>query len=68
MTKNEEKSDSIDERLMKILACPVCVAEGGAEKAELELSGGKLVCRTCGRRYAIVDGIPNMLPEEAEQP
>jgi uncharacterized protein YbaR (Trm112 family) len=65
--KNDEPNDAIDERLMKVLACPVCVAEQGGSKAVLELSGGKLVCRNCGRRYAIVDGIPNMLPEEAEQ-
>ena len=39
--------------VLDLLRCPVCrgAVEGGAE----------LVCRTCGREYAVEDGIPRML-------
>lgn len=64
-----EKKDAqkIDERLLKILACPVCVADAAVKDAGVDLREGVLVCRNCGRRYAIVDGCPNMLPEEANE-
>ncbi len=58
----------LDERLLKILACPVCVTDESVKDAGVDLKDGKLVCRNCGRRYAIADGIPNMIPEEAELP
>ncbi|RKY26371.1 MAG: Trm112 family protein [Planctomycetota bacterium] len=58
----------LDERLLKILACPLCVADKSVRDPGVDLKGDKLVCRNCGRRYAIVDGIPNMIPEEAELP
>lgn len=51
----------IDQRLLEILACPVC-------KTEVKLEGDWLVCVTCGRRYPIRDGIPVMLVDEAEPP
>ena len=51
----------VDERLLKILACPLC-------KEKVELKGEKLVCVKCGRGYPIRDGIPIMLVEEAELP
>lgn len=50
----------ISEELLKILACPVC-------KAEVKLKGQELVCVKCGRRYPIIDGIPNMLPDELRE-
>jgi uncharacterized protein YbaR (Trm112 family) len=43
--------------LLNLLVCPV-------DKAELELDGTTLVCTSCGRRYPIEDGIPNMLVED----
>ncbi len=43
--------------LLKILACPAC-------KRGVKLKGEELVCVGCGRRYSIIDGIPNMLPDE----
>jgi hypothetical protein len=48
---------TIDNELLKILACPVC-------KKEVELKGEELVCASCGRRYPVVEGIPHMLPDE----
>lgn len=49
----------INEKLLKILACPLC-------KAEVTLKDDKIVCLKCFRNYPIKDGIPIMLVEEAE--
>ncbi|MCD6361280.1 MAG: Trm112 family protein [Armatimonadetes bacterium] len=51
----------VDERLLEILVCPDC-------KGEVELEGERLVCRKCGLRYPVRNGIPIMLVEEAEKP
>jgi len=50
----------INKKLLEILACPMC-------KADVKLKGKELVCVKCGRRYPIVDGIPNMLPDELRE-
>jgi uncharacterized protein YbaR (Trm112 family) len=50
----------IDQELLEILACPVC-------KTAVQLEADRLICGECGRRFAIKDGIPIMLVEEAEQ-
>jgi uncharacterized protein YbaR (Trm112 family) len=57
----------ISEELLKLLACPACVA-GKEEKVEapLRLEDERLICDLCGRRYPIVDGIPNLVIEDAE--
>lgn len=51
----------IDEKLAEILVCTV-------DKADLEedTDASRLQCTECGRRYPVVDGIPNMLVERAE--
>ena len=49
----------IDPRLLEVLACPLC-------KTPVKEEGARLVCAKCGRRYPVRDGIPVMLPEEAE--
>lgn len=51
----------IDEKLLEILACPLC-------KTEVKLENDKIVCTSCGRRYPIRDDIPVMLIDEAELP
>ena len=51
---------SVDPHLLEILACPMCKTE-----VTLTPDGTGLVCRTCRRRYPIVDDIPIMLVEEA---
>lgn len=48
---------TVSPELLKILACPVC-------KRAVKLREEELVCVGCGRRYPIVNGIPNMLPDE----
>ena len=53
----------IDPELLEILVCPV-----DKEGLDEDVSGPALVCRSCGRRYPVRDGIPVMLVEEAELP
>ena len=48
----------IDKELLEILACPAC-------KGQVELEEGKIVCRECGKKYPVRDGIPIMLIDEA---
>lgn len=54
---------AVDPRLLEILACPLCKTE-----VKLTPDGTGLVCRSCRRRYPIVDDIPIMLVEEATVP
>ena len=50
----------IPTELMDILVCPACHGDLLEEDTEL-------VCKNCGLRYPIRDGIPVMLEEEARQ-
>jgi uncharacterized protein YbaR (Trm112 family) len=52
----------ISAELLEILACPKCKG-----KVELVAEGTKLECAHCRLRYAIDDGIPVMLIDEAEK-
>ena len=51
---------AVDPRLLEILACPLCKTE-----VTMTPDGGGLICRSCRRRYPIIDDIPIMLVEEA---
>lgn len=52
----------MDKRLLELLVCPLC-------KGPLRTTGSgatlELVCRADRLAYAVRDGIPVMLPEEA---
>lgn len=61
----EPKEEPIPKWLLEILACPVPECRG---EIEFWADRQKLVCKKCGRRYPIRDGIPVMLIEEAELP
>ncbi|HCJ66605.1 MAG TPA: hypothetical protein DHV62_04585 [Elusimicrobia bacterium] len=52
----------IDQKLLEILACPLCKTE-----VKLKEKNGQeyLVCIQCKRMYPIRDGIPIMLIDEA---
>lgn len=50
----------IDKELLDILACPAC-------KSDVELKDKKIVCKKCGKRYPVREGIPVMLIDEAEE-
>jgi len=53
----------VDKELLEILVCPSC--HGALDYRERE---ERLVCTSCGLRYAVRDDIPVMLIEEAEKP
>jgi uncharacterized protein len=57
MSEKIESSPALSTDLLAILVCPI-------DKAKVELDGNSLVCTECGRRYAIENGIPNMLAED----
>jgi uncharacterized protein YbaR (Trm112 family) len=46
------------------LRCPI----DPSRTAQLLLEGDALICQRCQVKYVIKDGIPNMLPEDAELP
>ena len=50
----------LDEKLLGLLACPAC-----EERPPVRLAGEELLCDKCGRAYPIIDGIPDMLVEDA---
>jgi len=50
---------ALDQKLLDILACPLC-------KAPVELREQRLCCDHCGRSYRVEDDIPIMLIDEAE--
>ena len=49
----------IDKELLDILACPSC-------KGDVQLKENKIVCKACGKKYPVKDGIPIMLIDEAQ--
>jgi len=51
----------LPECLTSILACPVCT-----EELSLEDEGRYLLCRPCGVKFPIRDGIPVLLTDEAK--
>jgi uncharacterized protein YbaR (Trm112 family) len=52
----------MDKRLLELLVCPICK---GPLRTSGSGSGVELVCRPDRLAYAVRDGIPVMLPEEA---
>lgn len=50
----------INKELLDILACPAC-------KGDVEEREGRVICKNCGKKYPIRDGIPIMLIDEAEE-
>jgi uncharacterized protein len=54
---------SLEPELLEILVCP-------NDRGEIEYREAEqvIVCRKCGYRYPVRDGIPVMLIDEAEKP
>jgi len=50
----------IDKEFIDILVCPAC-------KGDVEFKENKIVCKKCGKKYPVKDGIPIMLIDEAEK-
>ncbi len=53
----------IGAEFLEILRCPL-----NPSRTRLRLEGGKLVCERCDLRFAIKDGFPILVAEEAELP
>lgn len=56
--------------LLDILVCPLCKGEldlQAEEERDGEVVRGRLVCRSCGERFPIEDGIPNLLPPDLRE-
>ncbi len=53
------RPEMIDKDLLDILACPAC-------KGDVVEQGNKIICKKCGKKYPVRDGIPVMLIDEAE--
>ncbi len=49
------------EKMMDILACPKCKGDVKLNKKE-----NKIVCHSCRLKFAVEEGIPNMLLEDAK--
>lgn len=58
----EETKKVISDDLLEILVCPSCHSE-----VHLVDEDSALLCKGCGLKYPIRDGIPVMLIDEAEQ-
>ncbi len=59
----------LNPELLAILRCPKCrgtLTEKAAEKSGGSDGGPALICAACELAYAIEDGIPNLLIEEAK--
>jgi uncharacterized protein YbaR (Trm112 family) len=54
---------AVDAELLAILACPNCRGEVEHKESEQVIE-----CRRCHYRYALREGIPVMLVDEAEKP
>jgi uncharacterized protein YbaR (Trm112 family) len=54
---------SISPDLLARLRCPLAPS-----RARLEDAGDALVCEMCRVRFPVREGIPSLLPEEAELP
>lgn len=52
--------NDIDPRLLEVLVCPVTKGP-----LEYDRASGELISRQAGLAFAIKDGIPVMLPDEA---
>lgn len=51
----------LDPKLLEILACPLC-----RQPVVPDREHAWLYCRACSVRYRVDDGIPIMLPDEAQ--
>ncbi|MCB0291617.1 MAG: Trm112 family protein [Calditrichaeota bacterium] len=57
----------LNPQLLEMLSCANCKGPLEVVATEPERNDGKLLCRRCGLAYIVTDGLPNMLPEQAEK-
>lgn len=56
-------TQTVDERLLHVLACPA--EDHGPVEFHADDAQPVVVCTACGRRYPVRDGIPVLLVHEA---
>lgn len=49
----------IDPEFLSFLACPIC-----EERPPFRVEGKTLICTLAGHKFAVVDGVPHLLPED----
>ena len=59
--ENSPAAGQIDPKLLEILVCPV-----SKTRLEYDRAGQRLISRAAGLAYPVRDGIPIMLPDEAQ--
>jgi uncharacterized protein YbaR (Trm112 family) len=52
----------LSDELLAILVCPQCRGD-----LRYDRTAETLICEACSLRYPVVEGVPVMLPEEAEK-
>lgn len=57
----------INQELLEILRCPVCVREEGKQGNLVLHRDVWLVCQDCERKYPILEDIPVMLIDEGDK-
>jgi len=55
----------INQELLDLLRCPVCVKENGGELEYFQESW--LICKDCERKYPVWEEIPIMLIDEGDK-
>jgi uncharacterized protein YbaR (Trm112 family) len=65
MTEQDTPPQTLDPWFLELLACPAC-----DDRPPLRLSddGSRLICDRCRREYPIIDGLPNLVVEDAILP
>src|ERR1700675_5086243 len=54
------------QRLVELLVCPLCAGSLNLQATASEgkeIMEGRLACQSCGKNYAIVRGVPRLLPD-----
>jgi uncharacterized protein YbaR (Trm112 family) len=60
MANQPAKLPAFDPATLALLACPACYGDLRLEESHLD--GSSLLCIACRRAYAIVNGIPVLIP------
>jgi uncharacterized protein YbaR (Trm112 family) len=55
----EPEASTLDADLLLLLACPVCES-----RPPLQAVGKYLVCTKCHTMFPVVDGVPQLTPED----
>ncbi len=65
--ENKETSNAnigVTKKLLDILVCPLCKAKLKNERSD---DANFLICNSCKLKFPIVDGIPQLLEDQAEK-